>query len=75
MPCHYSSWMRSSGCPHAEKKNRNKTEAVINGGNIPRVGLCDELKDQRPTLTAKLRPLGSPHMIEFWHDTSRAASA
>lgn len=36
-PCHYSSWMRSSGYPHAGKTNRIKMEAVIdNDGNIPK---------------------------------------
>lgn len=64
MPCRYSSWMKNSECPHAEKTKQRQWEVV---GTFP--------KDQRPTLNAKLRPLGLPHMIEFWHDTSRAASA
>lgn len=41
MPCHYSSWMRNSEYPHAEKKTRIKTEAAISYGNIPKAGVYD----------------------------------
>lgn len=41
MPCRYSSWMRNSEYPHAEKKNRIKTEAAISYGNIPKAGVYD----------------------------------
>lgn len=40
-PCHYSSWMRNSEYPHAEKKSGHKMEAAISYGNVPKVGVYD----------------------------------